>query len=88
MDVKSLESKLVGKSISLEVRYDDFELETVGEMESIVELEEGIKFTLKNNTSVFTIYDYVIEDEDTFFFMERISDNQELILAMIKLIEN
>ncbi len=88
MDVKSLESKLIGRKISLEVRYDDFELETMGELESVIELDEGIKFTLKNNTSVFTNYDYVIEDEDTFFFMERISDNQELILAMIKLVEN
>lgn len=87
MDIKDLESRLVNKEIMLEVKYDDFELNTVGIVKEINEFEEGVKIFLENNTSVYTGFDYVIEDEDTIFFMERISDNQELILAMLKILD-
>lgn len=86
MDVKDLKSKIVEKEIMLEVRYDDFELETRGIVEDVEKVESGIKIILRNNTTVYTSYDYIIEDEEALFFMERISDSQELILALLKII--
>jgi hypothetical protein len=87
MDIKDLKGRIVEKEIMLEVKYDDFELNTVGIVKDINEFEEGIKIFLENKTSVYTTFDYLIEDEDTIFFMERISDNQELILAMLKILD-
>jgi hypothetical protein len=87
MDIKDLKGRIVEKEIMLEVKYDDFELNTVGIVKNINEFEEGIKIFLENKTSVYTTFDYLIEDEDTIFFMERISDNQELILAMLKILD-
>lgn len=87
MDIKDLKSRVVTKEIMLEVKYDDFELNTVGIVKDLNECEEGIKIFLENKTSVYTTYDYLIEDEDTIFFMERISDNQELILAILKILD-
>jgi|GEM_PF-5901070 len=86
MDVKDLKSKIVDKEIMLEVRYDDFELETRGIVEEVEKAENGIKIILRNNTTVYTSYDYIIEDEEALFFMERISDSQELILALLKIV--
>lgn len=86
MDVKDLKSKIVDKEIMLEVRYDDFELETRGIVEEVEKAESGIKIILRNNTTVYTSYDYIIEDEEALFFMERISDSQELILALLKIV--
>lgn len=87
MDIKDLKSRVITKEIMLEVKYDDFELNTVGIVKDLNEFEEGIKIFLENETSVYTTFDYLIEDEDTIFFMERISDNQELILAMLKILD-
>lgn len=86
MDVKGLRDRIAGKEVMLEVKYDDFEMETTGIVEELKEIEQGIKVILANKTTVYTSYDYLIEDEDTIFFMERISDNQEAILALLKVL--
>lgn len=86
MDIKDLKVRIIDKEVVLEVRYEDFELETRGIVEDLEKVDNGIKITLKNNTKVFTSYEYIIEDEEALFFMERISDSQELILALLKII--
>ena len=86
MKLKELKDKIIGKEVFIEVRYDDFEMETVGVATDVYEVEEGLKVELNNKTKVFTIYDYILEDEDTLFFLQRLDDTQEIILALIKII--
>lgn len=86
MELKELKSKILGKNVAIEIRYDDFELETEGEITDVYGEDDGAKLELGNKTKIFTTYDYILEDEDTIFFLQRLDDTQEIILALVKIL--
>lgn len=86
MKLKELKEKINGKEVLIEIRYDDFEMETTGVITDVYEVEDGAKIELDNKTKVFTTYDYILEDEDTVFFLQRLDDTQEIILALVKIL--
>ena len=86
MEIKELKEKITGKNVYVEVRYDDFEMESTGKIVDIYPEETGIKLELDNKTKLFTTYAYILEDEDTIFFLQRLDDTQEIILALVKIL--
>ena len=86
MKLKELKDKILGKEVLVEIRYDDFEMETIGKITDVYEVEEGAKLELDNKTKIFTTFDYILEDEDTVFFLQRLDDTQEIILALVKIL--
>ena len=86
MELKELKDKILGKNVMIEIRYDDFEMETIGVVSDVFAVEDGAKIELNNQTKIFTTYDYILEDEDTVFFLQRLDDTQEIILALVKIL--
>lgn len=86
MKLKELKDKILEKEVLVEIRYDDFEMETIGKITDVYEVEEGAKLELDNKTKIFTTFDYILEDEDTVFFLQRLDDTQEIILALVKIL--
>ena len=86
MKLKELKDKILGKEVFVEIRYDDFEMETIGKVSDVYEVEEAAKLELDNKTKIFTTFDYLLEDEDTIFFLQRLDDSQEIILALVKIL--
>lgn len=86
MELKELKDKVIGKEVMVEIRYDDFEMETIGKITDVYAVEGGAKIELDNKTKFFTTYDYILEDDDTVFFIQRLDDSHEIILALMKIL--